>query len=138
MIWAADIMVNRYITTNPAVMPLTCVLHADAEMLHNSKVACLLHSREVKEKRAMEKAVVDYRHQYQQPQCQSDYDLSDPHRCGNTDPGDAQMMLPGLLGEDPHSESRGRRQREQLREWLLQQQGEQAAERQRQTLEGRW
>ncbi|XP_033940681.1 RIB43A-like with coiled-coils protein 2 [Pseudochaenichthys georgianus] len=107
----------------------------DAEMLHNSKVACLLHSREVKEKRAMEKAVVDYRHQYQQPQCQSDYDLSDPHRCGNTDPGDAQMMLPGLLGEDPHSESRGRRQREQLREWLLQQQGEQAAERQQQTLE---
>ncbi|KAK5867788.1 hypothetical protein PBY51_012250 [Eleginops maclovinus] len=107
----------------------------DAEMLHNNKVACLLHSREVKEKRAVAKTIVDYRLQYQQPLCQRDYDLSAPDRCGNTDPGDALMMLPGLLGEDPDSESRRQRQREQLREWLLQQQGERAAERQRRKME---
>ncbi|XP_078114011.1 RIB43A-like with coiled-coils protein 2 isoform X2 [Sander vitreus] len=95
-----------------------------ADMLHNSKVACLLQSREAKEKRAMEKAIVDYRHQYQQPRCQQEHDL-----------GDAQMMPPGLLGEDPDSESRRQRQREQLREWLIQQQSELAAERHQRKIE---
>ncbi|XP_029290043.1 RIB43A-like with coiled-coils protein 2 [Cottoperca gobio] len=106
----------------------------DAEMLHNSKVACLLHSREVKEKRAMEKAIVDFRQQYQQPLRQREYDLNEPDR-RKTDPGDAEMMPPGLVGEDPDSESRRQRQREQLKEWLLQQQSERAAEMQQRKLE---
>ncbi|KAK9517009.1 hypothetical protein VZT92_024907 [Zoarces viviparus] len=101
----------------------------DADILHNSKVACLLHSREVKERRAMEKAIVDQR------RAQQEFDPKDPDRCGKTDPGDAQMMLPGLVGEDPDSESRQRRQKEQLREWLIQQQSEQAAERHQRKLE---
>ncbi|XP_074487981.1 RIB43A-like with coiled-coils protein 2 isoform X2 [Sebastes fasciatus] len=107
----------------------------DAYMLHNSKLACLLQRREEKEKRAMEKTIVDYRHQYQQPWCQREYDLNDPDRFRNTDPGDAQMMPPGLVGEDPDSESRRQRQREQLREWLIQQQSERAAERHQEKLE---
>ncbi|XP_049429994.1 RIB43A-like with coiled-coils protein 2 [Epinephelus fuscoguttatus] len=107
----------------------------DADMLHNSKVACLLHNRQEKEKRVMEKAIVNFRHQYQQPWTQREFDLNDPDRCRKTDPGDAQMILPGLVGEDPGSESRRQRQREQLREWLVQQQSERAAERQQQKLE---
>lgn len=89
-------------------------LYLDADMLHNSKVACILHNRQMKEKQAMEKAVVNYRHQYQQPWSQREYDLNNL--------GDAQMMLPGLVGEDLESKSRCQRQREQLREWLSQQQ----------------
>lgn len=114
-----------------------CVLHLDADMLHNSKLACLLHSRQVKEKRAIEKAIVNHRHQYQQPQSQREYDLNDPDRCRKTQPGDAQMMPPGLVGEDPDSKSRRQRQREQLREWLIQQQSERAAEKHQLELEGR-
>ncbi|XP_044049381.1 RIB43A-like with coiled-coils protein 2 [Siniperca chuatsi] len=107
----------------------------DANVLHNSKVACLLHSRQVKEKCAMEKATVNYRHQHQQPWSQREFDLNDPDRCRKTDLGDVQVMLPGLVGEDPDSKSRRQRQREQLREWLIQQQSEQAAERHQRKLE---
>ncbi|XP_067445194.1 RIB43A-like with coiled-coils protein 2 [Thunnus thynnus] len=107
----------------------------DADMLHNSKVACLLHSRQVKEKRAMEKDIVNYHHQYQQTWCEGEYDLNDPGRCRKTDQDEAQMMLPGLVGEDPDSSGRLQRQRQQLRGWLIQQQTERAAETHQQRLE---
>ncbi|XP_071361559.1 RIB43A-like with coiled-coils protein 2 [Trachinotus anak] len=107
----------------------------DADMQHNSKVACILHSREVKKKRAMEKAIVNYRHQNQQPWSQREYDLNEPDRCREPDKEVAQMMPPGLVGEDPESKNRLQRQREQLREWLIQQQSERAAERHQQKLE---
>ncbi|KAI3370823.1 hypothetical protein L3Q82_007350 [Scortum barcoo] len=98
----------------------------EADMLHHNKAASLLHSRHMKEKRAMEKAIVSYRHQHQGP---------DPVSCGTTDPGEVQMMPPGLVGEDPDGEGRQRRQKEQLRGWLTQQQSERAAERKQQQLE---
>ncbi|KAM8752214.1 RIB43A-like with coiled-coils protein 2 [Acanthopagrus schlegelii] len=107
----------------------------DAATLHNSKVASLLHRRQVKEKLAMEKDIVKFRHQYQQPWSQREYDLNDPDRCRKTELADAQMMPPGLVGEDPNSQNRRQRQREQLREWLIQQQSERAAERHHQKLE---
>lgn len=110
----------------------------EAEMLHNSKVAAILHHREVKAKQAVEKAVVNYRHQYQQPWTQPEYDLNDPDRCRKTELHDAQTMLPGLVGEDPESKSRLQRQRDQLREWLIQQKSEQAAERHQLKMEGRF
>lgn len=119
------------------VSRLGCVLHLDADMLHDSKLACLLHSRQVKEKQAIEKGIVKHRHQYQQPQGRREYDLNDPDRCRKIQPGDAQMTLPGLVGEDPDSKSRRQRQREQLRGWLMQQQSERVAERHQQELEGR-
>lgn len=115
-----------------------CVLHLAAEILRNSKVASILHDRQVKKNRAMEKAVVSYRHQYQLPPSQHGRDLNDPERCGETQRGEAQMTLPGLVGEDPDSVSRKQRQREQLRGWLLQQQSERAAARHQQKLQGRF
>uniref|UniRef100_A0A672ZQK5 RIB43A domain with coiled-coils 2 n=1 Tax=Sphaeramia orbicularis TaxID=375764 RepID=A0A672ZQK5_9TELE len=84
---------------------------------------------------SMEKDTVSYRQQYQQPWCRREYDLNDPERCKKTSPADAQMMPPGLVGEDPHCKDRVQRQRVQLRGWLIQQQNEQATERQRQRLE---
>ncbi|XP_070829129.1 RIB43A-like with coiled-coils protein 2 [Chaetodon trifascialis] len=107
----------------------------DADMLHNSKVAHLLHRRQAKEKRAMEKATVSYRHQHQQPSSRCESDLNDSHLCRQREQGDAQMMLPGLVGEDLDGQSRRQRQKEQLREWFIQQQSERAAERRQQKLE---
>ncbi|XP_008290576.1 RIB43A-like with coiled-coils protein 2 [Stegastes partitus] len=107
----------------------------DAEMLHSRKAANILQNQQVKEKRALEKAVVTFRRQNQQPRSQREFDLNDPDLCRKTDQGDAQMILPGLVGEDPESKSRLQRQREQLRGWLVQQQAEQAAKRNQQKLE---
>ncbi|XP_056273461.1 RIB43A-like with coiled-coils protein 2 isoform X2 [Pseudoliparis swirei] len=94
----------------------------DADVLRHSKAALLFHSREVKERRAMEKATEDHRRLYQQPRCQREFEPEDP---------------PRLAGEDPASESRRQRQKEQLREWLLQQQRERAAESRQRKLEER-
>ncbi|CAJ1057215.1 RIB43A-like with coiled-coils protein 2 isoform X1 [Xyrichtys novacula] len=106
----------------------------DAEMLHSSKVASLLHNRQVKEKRAMEKDIVNYRHQFQQPCSKREFDLNNPDK-RKTELSEVQAMLPGLAGEDPDSESRRQRQKEQLRGWLMQQQSERESERHQQQLE---
>lgn len=113
------------------------VLHTDAEMIHNSKEACLRHDNQVKQRQAIEKANISYHQQYQQPSSQREYDLNDPERLKKTEPADAQMMIPGLVGEDQECEGRQQRQREQFREWFIQQQSERAAERDREKLEGR-
>lgn len=103
---------------------MRCVLlHTDAEMLRHSEAASLLHRRQVKEKQVMEKAIVDYWHRYQQPRSRQE-------------PGDVQMMLPGLVGEDLDCKVRQQRQGDQLRRWLSQQQSERDAERNRQKMEG--
>uniref|UniRef100_A0A3Q0RWG4 RIB43A domain with coiled-coils 2 n=1 Tax=Amphilophus citrinellus TaxID=61819 RepID=A0A3Q0RWG4_AMPCI len=107
----------------------------DADMCRNSKVARILHNRQMKEKRALEKDIVTYRRQHQQPGERHGYDLNGSDRVKTTEQSDAQMMPPGLVGEDPESKSRLQRQREQLREWLIQQQTAQAAERHQQKLE---
>ncbi|KAM9351932.1 RIB43A-like with coiled-coils protein 2 [Symphorus nematophorus] len=107
----------------------------DAAMLQNSKLACLLHHRQVKQKHEMERAVVNYCHQDQQPRSQQDNDLNHPDHCEKVEPEDGQMIFSGLVGEDPDSKSRWQRQKEQLREWLIQQQNERAAERRQQKLE---
>uniref|UniRef100_A0A665UJN5 RIB43A domain with coiled-coils 2 n=1 Tax=Echeneis naucrates TaxID=173247 RepID=A0A665UJN5_ECHNA len=89
------------------------------------KVAFILHSREEKKQRALEKDIVNYRLRHQQ-----EYEPNPP------DQEEAQMMPPGLVGLDLEMKNRQRRQKEQLRQWLLQQQSEQAAERQQETLKG--
>ncbi|KAM9377966.1 RIB43A-like with coiled-coils protein 2 [Pholidichthys leucotaenia] len=109
----------------------------DADMLHNTKVACILYNKQVKVKCEMEKAMVNYRDQHQQPRNRREYDLNDPDRIRKIDQGDAELMLPGLVGEDVESKSRVQRQREQLREWLIQQQRERAMEKHQETLEER-
>lgn len=107
-------------------------------MLHYSKVACILTNRQQKQQRTIAKDIVQFRQQYQQRSSQSEYDLNDPERCKNTNPEDTQMIIPGLVGEDPNSKSRLQRQREQLRDWLIQQQMEHASQKQRQKTEGRY
>ncbi|XP_034032944.1 RIB43A-like with coiled-coils protein 2 [Thalassophryne amazonica] len=103
----------------------------DGEMLQNTKTAHLLHKQQMNQKYAMEKAIVDYRHQYQQHQCQREND----ELCGKTVQDGAGVTLPGLLGEDPDRHIREKKQKEQLREWLGQQQRERAAAEHQQRLE---
>lgn len=110
-----------------------CVL-PDAEMLQNSRVLNLLHRRQQKEKRAEEKAVVSYQHQCQQPRSRRERDLHDPKH--SMKPGDSQMMLQGLTGEDLQWKIRQQKQKDQLRQWLIQQQSEQTAQRDHQKMEG--
>lgn len=82
----------------------------------------------------MEKAVVSYQHQCQQPWSRREHDLNDPKH--SMRPGDGQMMLPGLTGEDLHCKIRQQKQKDQLRQWLIQQQTDQTARRCQQKLEG--
>ncbi|CAL8355512.1 unnamed protein product [Lota lota] len=98
-------------------------------MLHNDKAACILEGRKLKEVKLLEQALDDYRHCFQQPQHRREHDLNHPEPPGTAG---LQMMLPGLLGEDPGSGTRLRRQKEQLREWSQQQQQELGAARQQQ------
>ncbi|XP_054632267.1 probable polypeptide N-acetylgalactosaminyltransferase 8 isoform X2 [Dunckerocampus dactyliophorus] len=96
----------------------------DAAMLQSARQVCLLHHQQVKAKRDVEKAVVDYRRQYQQGLSPKDV----PAR-------EALLTLPGLLGEDPDSSRRVQRQKEQLKAWLLQQRDEQAEKSHRHKME---
>ncbi|XP_051939315.1 RIB43A-like with coiled-coils protein 2 [Hippocampus zosterae] len=98
----------------------------EAQFLHDSKQAYLLHVKEEKEKQAMERT--NFLEQYER---------AIQERLNRDDSEEAveHMMPPGMAGEDPGSESRVYRQKEQLREWLLQQQTEQAVEKERQRME---
>nr|XP_057942513.1 RIB43A-like with coiled-coils protein 2 [Doryrhamphus excisus] len=95
----------------------------DAAMLQTAKQVCLLQHQQAEAKRAVEKAVVDY-HQYQLGSRPEDVHA-----------GEALVMLPGLPGEDRDRVGRERRQKEQLKAWLLQQQDERAETRQRHKME---
>uniref|UniRef100_A0A1A8F2H2 RIB43A domain with coiled-coils 2 n=2 Tax=Nothobranchius korthausae TaxID=1143690 RepID=A0A1A8F2H2_9TELE len=109
----------------------------DAEDRRYNFEACVHQNRQKKKSREMEKALVNYRHQHQMPSTRREFDLNDPDYYRKLDPGEAQMMLPGLVGEEQDSESRLKRQKEQLREWLLCQQEEHEEEQLRQKMEGR-
>lgn len=121
-------MINLYVT---------CHLQTDADALQQNKVTRILQHRQEKEKRQMEESLVTYRFQNQHLQTRREFDLNDPDRLRKLDQRDAQMMLPGLVGEDRDSQGRRQRQQEQLRDWLLQQQTEREEERQQQLMEGR-
>uniref|UniRef100_A0A8C6SH29 RIB43A domain with coiled-coils 2 n=1 Tax=Neogobius melanostomus TaxID=47308 RepID=A0A8C6SH29_9GOBI len=108
----------------------------DAERLYFSKVANILTNRQHKQQRETAQDIVRFRQQYQQPPDQREFDLNDSERYKNMSPEEAQMMIPGLAGEDPNSKDRQQRQREQLRDWLIQQQAERDGERHRQKMEG--
>nr|XP_057935678.1 RIB43A-like with coiled-coils protein 2 [Doryrhamphus excisus] len=99
----------------------------DAQMLHNSKQAQLLQMKQDKEKLAKQRA--SFVDQYEKAMREREMIRDVPH--GEVE----EMMPPGMAGEDPDNESRVCRQREQLREWLLQQKEEQAWEKERQKME---
>lgn len=62
-----------------------------------------------------------FRQQFQQPSSRREFDLNDPELLKKQE---GVRILPGLVGEDLESGDRTRRQRDQLRDWTLQQQQE--------------
>ncbi|KAJ0029639.1 hypothetical protein NQD34_004636, partial [Periophthalmus magnuspinnatus] len=107
----------------------------DAEMLHYQRAASILTHRQQKLQQQIAKDIVIFRQKYQQPPSRREYDLNDPECLKNMSPEEAQMMIPGLTGEDPNSKDRQQRQREQLQHWLIQQQAERQGQRHKQELE---
>ncbi|XP_030642902.1 RIB43A-like with coiled-coils protein 2 [Chanos chanos] len=91
------------------------------DLLHGDRVACLLDHRQRKDERLLQKAIMDFRQNFQQRSSRREFDLNDPDALKKQD---SVQMLPGLVGEDPGSVERRRRQQEQLRSWSSQQQHE--------------
>lgn len=103
------------------------VFLTDAEWQQNSRVAWLLDRKQAKDRQAMERATFAFWHQQQCLLSQAEQDADSGRQ--------TEMSIPGLVGIDQEYEERQRRQRAQLREWLIQQQSEKAEERQKEKLE---
>ncbi|KAB5571595.1 hypothetical protein PHYPO_G00226830 [Pangasianodon hypophthalmus] len=106
--------------------------HSD-DLIHTDRAACLLESRQKKDKRLLAEAIVNFCQQFQQPSSRREFDLNDPEVLKKQE---GVRVLPGLAGEDLGSEDRTRRQREQLRDWTLQQQQELDQAKELQRLQG--
>uniref|UniRef100_A0A3P9Q7C9 RIB43A domain with coiled-coils 2 n=1 Tax=Poecilia reticulata TaxID=8081 RepID=A0A3P9Q7C9_POERE len=104
-----------------------------ADVKQYNRAACLLQRRQEVADRSAHQARVAFWHQNQNPESRREFDLNDPDALKKTE---SQMVLPGLLGEDPESGSRKQRQQEQLRDWLLQQRNELQQKRLQQKIDG--
>ncbi|XP_017576530.1 RIB43A-like with coiled-coils protein 2 [Pygocentrus nattereri] len=105
--------------------------HTDG-LIRSDRTACVLERRQKKDGRLLEEAIVRFRQQFQQPSLRREFDLNDPELLKKQD---GVRILPGLTGEDLDSGERARRQREQLRDWSIQQQLELEQAKELQTLE---
>lgn len=129
----------RTLVTDPHLYsrPVLFFYPPEAQVKHNSRKTCILFNQRERENRALRKEIVLFRQQQQQPWQRREFDLNDPDLYKKTNQDDAQMILPGLVGEDPDCKSRQQRQKDQLRDWLVQQQMQHEAERRQQILDGR-
>lgn len=103
--------------------------------MHNDRTACLLAQMQKKDERLHAEAIVHFRNQFQQPSSRREFDLNDPDLLKKQD---GVCILPGLTGEDLSSRERASRQREQMRDWSLQQQQELKQAKDQQKLEGKY
>ncbi|KAI4881272.1 hypothetical protein NFI96_033794 [Prochilodus magdalenae] len=102
------------------------------DLIRSDRTACILEQRQKEDQRLLDEAIVRFRHQFQQPASRREFDLNDPELLKKQD---GVRILSGLPGEDLASGDRTRRQREQLRDWFIQQQQELAQARELQKLE---
>ncbi|XP_038842818.1 RIB43A-like with coiled-coils protein 2 isoform X2 [Salvelinus namaycush] len=92
-----------------------------ADAVRNDKAACLLDQCQLKDERLLQGGIEDFRLNFQPRWSRREYDLSNPDKIRGQE---GIQMLPGLVGEDPDSQGRLKKQQEQLREWSVQQQHE--------------
>uniref|UniRef100_A0A669Q8E7 RIB43A domain with coiled-coils 2 n=1 Tax=Phasianus colchicus TaxID=9054 RepID=A0A669Q8E7_PHACC len=100
------------------------------EMKRNDKMMCMLEERQKCNIRNTNKAVSDFQKNFQQPETRREFDLSDPQalkkdrpaRLSDNDPRCTVSGLQKFMGEDLNYAQRTKFQKEQLREWSLQQQ----------------
>ncbi|XP_075756106.1 RIB43A-like with coiled-coils protein 2 [Pelodiscus sinensis] len=100
------------------------------EMKQNDKIICMLEERQKQDIKNLNKAVIEFQQNFQKPETRREFDLSDPHALKKSTPArlsdnDPRCTISGLqkfLGEDLNHDQRVKFQKEQSREWSLQQQ----------------
>lgn len=102
----------------------------DTEMKQIDKILCILDERQKRDIQNQNKALNEFRQQYQKPEMRHEFDLYDPQalkkdipaRLADSDPRCTVSSLQKFMGEDLNKDNRHKFQKEQTREWLLQQQ----------------
>ncbi|NXU63293.1 RIBC2 protein, partial [Horornis vulcanius] len=100
------------------------------DMKKNDKLICLLEERQKNEIRDMNKALNEFQKNFQRPETRREFDLNDPQalkkdrpaRVSDDDPRCSISGMQKFMGEDLNYDQRMKFQKEQLREWSLQQQ----------------
>ncbi|NXE89625.1 RIBC2 protein, partial [Menura novaehollandiae] len=100
------------------------------DMKKNDKLMCLLEERQKNEIKDLNKALIEYQKNFQRPETRREFDLNDPQalkkdrpaRVSDTDPRCTISGMQKFMGEDLNYNQRMKFQKEQLREWSLQQQ----------------
>ncbi|KAM6293737.1 RIB43A-like with coiled-coils protein 2 isoform 1-T1 [Porphyrio hochstetteri] len=100
------------------------------EMKQNDKIMCLLEQRQKNAIRNINKAINEFQKNFQKPEARREFDLSDPQalkkdrpaRLSDDDPRCTVSGLQKFMGEDLNYDQRVKFQKEQFREWSLQQQ----------------
>ncbi|NXV78161.1 RIBC2 protein, partial [Atlantisia rogersi] len=100
------------------------------EMKQNDKIMCLLEQRQKNAIRNINKAINEFQKNFQKPETRREFDLSDPQalkkdrpaRLSDDDPRCTVSGLQKFMGEDLNYDQRTKFQKEQFREWSLQQQ----------------
>uniref|UniRef100_A0A8C6HKE5 RIB43A domain with coiled-coils 2 n=1 Tax=Mus spicilegus TaxID=10103 RepID=A0A8C6HKE5_MUSSI len=103
-----------------------------AEMKHNDKVMCMARDREQRHRKQLCRAINDFQQNFQKPETRREFDLSDPlalqkelpARISDNDMRNTISGMQKFMGEDLNFQERRRFQKEQSREWFLQQHGE--------------
>ncbi|NXN81326.1 RIBC2 protein, partial [Bombycilla garrulus] len=100
------------------------------DMKKIDKLMCLLEERQKNEVRDLNKALTEFHKNFQGPETRREFDLNDPQalkkdRSARVSDDDPRCTLSGMqkfVGEDLNHDQRIKFQKEQLREWSLQQQ----------------
>ncbi|KAM9171891.1 RIB43A-like with coiled-coils protein 2 isoform 1-T2 [Pangshura tecta] len=100
------------------------------EMKQNDKIICMLEERQKQDIKNLNKAITEFQQNFQKPETRREFDLSDPQslkkdtpaRLSDNDPRCTVSGLQKFLGEDLNRDQRVKFQKEQSREWSLQQQ----------------
>ncbi|KAM6424788.1 RIB43A-like with coiled-coils protein 2 [Rhynochetos jubatus] len=100
------------------------------EMKQNDKIMCMLEERQKNDIRNINKAISEFQKNFQKPETRREFDLYDPQalkkdrpaRLSDNDPRCTVSGLQKFMGEDLNYDQRMKFQKEQLREWSLQQQ----------------
>ncbi|NXY86600.1 RIBC2 protein, partial [Alcedo cyanopectus] len=100
------------------------------EMKQNDRITCLLEEQQKNSIRNRNKDISEFQKNFQKPETRLEFDLSDPQalkkdRPARVSDNDPQCTVSGLqkfMGEDLNYNQRMKLQKEQFREWSLQQQ----------------
>ncbi|NXB32910.1 RIBC2 protein, partial [Eulacestoma nigropectus] len=100
------------------------------DMKKNDKLMCLLEERQKNEIKDVNRALTEFHKNFQKPETRREFDLNDPQalkkdrpaRVSDSDPRCTISGMQKFMGEDLNYDQRMKFQKEQLREWSLQQQ----------------